>query len=247
MIIMLYPKGGKTSMKRIKRKEDEEGAMGVGTLIIFIAMVLVAAVAASVLIDTANQLQQQAQRTGDEAIREVSSSFQVQDAYGVNYSEAETLPSYLTDGFPSDSSGDITNGEIEEINMKIGLAAGANPQDLNQTILQVQTDDWEVNLEANNTELDEGASEGFPDSTHYAWEQVIIQEDETDKPFVSSGDLYKIKIDLTALTAESDIDAEDARLGTQDSVDINIIPKHGTPTYEELVTPSTITTKMVSL
>ncbi len=234
MIIMLYPKGGKTSMKRIKRKEDEEGAMGVGTLIIFIAMVLVAAVAASVLIDTANQLQQQAQRTGDEAIREVSSSFQVQDAYGVNY-----------------SSGAFTNaadGEIEEINMKIGLAAGANPQDLNQTIIQVQTDDWEINLKAQNSEYVDGASGGAPTSQSYAWEQVIIQEDDTNDPFVSSGDLYKIKIDLTAISnGNTDIDAEDARLGTQDSVDINIIPKHGTPTYEELVTPSTITTKMVSL
>ena len=40
-----------------KRKMDEEGEMGVGTLLIFIAMILVAAVAAGVLVQTAYKLQ----------------------------------------------------------------------------------------------------------------------------------------------------------------------------------------------
>ncbi len=197
-------------MKRMK-KEDEEGAMGVGALIVFIAMVLVAAVAASVLIDTANQLQQQAQRTGDEAIQEVSSSFKVQDVYGVNESD----------------------GTIDEINMKVSLAAGAQGQDLNQTVIQVQSDDGEVNLQ--------GASED-PEATgtHYGWETIMKQDGEEDSPYVESGDLYKITIDLTAI---EDVDP----LETQDRLDINIIPKHGTPTYEQIVTPSTITTKIVDL
>ncbi len=216
-------------MKRIKR-EDEEGAMGVGTLIIFIAMVLVAAVAASVLIDTANQLQQQAQRTGDEAIQEVSSSFQVQDVYGVNYSGAFSH---------------AEDGQIEEINMKIGLAAGANPQDLKQTIVQIQSDEKEVNLQASDWETWSDGSGANATATEYGWEPIIKQEsDADDSSFVESGDLYKLTLNLTAEDGGEDIIGT---LGTQASLDINIIPKHGTPTYEELVTPSTITTKMVSL
>ena len=56
--------------------------MGVGTMIIFIAMILVAAVAASVLIGTANKVREQAQNTGDQAINNVASGFVVQDVTG---------------------------------------------------------------------------------------------------------------------------------------------------------------------
>ncbi|MFW5927754.1 MAG: archaellin/type IV pilin N-terminal domain-containing protein, partial [Thermoplasmatota archaeon] len=89
-------------MQKIRR-EDDSGAMGVGTLIVFIAMVLVAAVAAGVLVDTANKLQQQAEKAGSEAIREVSSSFTVEEIYGVNYenevSKTFTWPGSSTSGF----------------------------------------------------------------------------------------------------------------------------------------------------
>ena len=55
-------------MKGIKNK----GEMGVGTLIIFIAVILVAAVAAAVLISTAGSLQQRALVTGGQAEQGVS-------------------------------------------------------------------------------------------------------------------------------------------------------------------------------
>ncbi len=200
-------------MRRIKR-EDDKGAMGVGTLIIFIAMVLVSAVAASVLIDTANKLQQQAERTGDEAIREVSSSFQVQDTFG------ET---------------DMSDGErvIVNVTMKIGLAAGATSQDLNQTVIQIMTASGETNLQ--------GAAENpEANATHYYWEPIITQESDNTNSFVEPGDLYALSINLT------EIDSID-NLTTQSEVDLQIIPKHGTSTYEELVAPPTLTTKIVDL
>jgi len=62
--------------------EDENADMGVGTMIVFIAMVLVAGVAASVLINVANDLQQQAQSTADQAIANVATGFEIHDVVG---------------------------------------------------------------------------------------------------------------------------------------------------------------------
>lgn len=81
-----------------KRKSDERAEMGVGTMIIFIAMVLVAAVAASVMISTANNVREQAQSTGDQAIDNVATGFIVQDVVGrVNsdYSQLINVTIYM--------------------------------------------------------------------------------------------------------------------------------------------------------
>ena len=65
------------SARFLKKIGDEEGAIGIGTLIVFIAMVLVAAIAAAVLIDTAGNLQSRAKRTGEDAVDDVSGGIQV--------------------------------------------------------------------------------------------------------------------------------------------------------------------------
>jgi len=49
-----------------KLKENEVGSIGIGAMIVFIAMVLVAGIAASVLIQTSTKLESQAMRSGQE-------------------------------------------------------------------------------------------------------------------------------------------------------------------------------------
>ena len=63
---------------------NSRGEMGVGTLIIFIALLLVAAVAAGVLIQTAGSLQQKALSTGTQATGQISTNAVVVEVSAVD-------------------------------------------------------------------------------------------------------------------------------------------------------------------
>ena len=101
------------------------GQVGIGTLIVFIAMVLVAAIAAGVLINTAGLLQAQAQSTGEETTAQVSDRVAIGEAVGFD---------------TSDSSGSDA-GKLDKINISMRLAAGADPINLSQASYTIETGD----------------------------------------------------------------------------------------------------------
>ncbi|MEE2748146.1 MAG: hypothetical protein VX473_06760 [Candidatus Thermoplasmatota archaeon] len=61
--------------------ENESGAIGIGAMIIFIALILVAAVASTIIIKTAEELQQRAEATGDDTRDEISGKITLVGAY----------------------------------------------------------------------------------------------------------------------------------------------------------------------
>jgi len=108
-------------MKYIRNKnlrKDNRAQAGIGTLIIFIAMVLVAAVAAAVLIQTSGVLQQRSQETGTQAIAEVSSNIGVENIVGERAS--------------------TSTNDLQFVNMTIRSMAGAGDIDISQLRITIQ-------------------------------------------------------------------------------------------------------------
>jgi flagellin FlaB len=94
--------------------EQERGQVGIGTLIVFIALVLVAAIAAGVLINTAGFLQSQAESTGQESTSQVANSLQITTAYGNSVDAAtEEIDSVTVNVQLAPGSNDISQGDIE--------------------------------------------------------------------------------------------------------------------------------------
>ena len=104
--------------------QRERAQVGIGTLIVFIAMVLVAAIAAGVLINTAGFLQSQSEQTGQQSSSQVSDRIQVVNVVGDN----------------------VTNQKVWDVNMTVKKAPGAEDIDLNTTTLQFVSDDQIVDL-----------------------------------------------------------------------------------------------------
>jgi len=60
---------------------DERGSIGIGAMIVFIALILVAAVASTVIIKTAEELQDRAEKTGDDTRDQISGKLIITDVY----------------------------------------------------------------------------------------------------------------------------------------------------------------------
>jgi archaellin len=109
---------------RAKRAE-----MGVGVLIVFIAMLLVAAIAAGVLITTVTSLQQKALTTGQEAKGEISTHLQFVQLSGENG----------------------IDGDMENVTAIAKLSSGSDPIDLRSVLVSFSLNNATSNLRYNST------------------------------------------------------------------------------------------------
>ena len=71
--------GGDSINERIPRDQEDSGSIGIGAMIVFIALILVAAVASTIIIKTAEELQQNAEQTSSDTRQQISGKVALTD------------------------------------------------------------------------------------------------------------------------------------------------------------------------
>jgi flagellin FlaB len=197
--------------------EEERGQVGIGTLIVFIAMVLVAAIAAGVLINTAGFLQTQAEATGEESTQQVSDRLQV-------VSQSGTFDS--TEG----------NGQIVQLDFVLAQSPGASNIDLSETSVELIGQSGQETFTLSETTGDGTIidmfkgdnSVVFTDTSDRAQVTVALDADSSDSLSNNAGDTQYI-------------------LEEGDSLSVTFTTASGATTASEIRVPSTVVSDSVRL
>ncbi len=152
-------------------KNDTNAQVGIGTMIVFIATVLVAAIAAGVLISTSSDLQEKSSRTGSEATEQVASNLAVQSVVGKR-----------------DSS---TGTGLKDLEIYVTLAPGASEVDLSQMQIQISDD-------STLKSIDYASGGADTDSFGAAALRDADSSFSASNPVMTAGDLVRLDVDLDA-------------------------------------------------
>ena len=159
---------------------NKKGNMGMGTLIIFIAMIIVAAIAASVLISTTTSLQNKALETGTATKDEVGTSLTV-------------LQVFAEDG---------TTGELQNVTVTTKLKAGSEPIRFGDLLISLGLDN--ASEDYNYNESLSNFSQALSNDADGFFVEYSIEGSNFQDGFLSTGDVAKIKFAAPRAVGESE-------------------------------------------
>ncbi|MCU4974298.1 flagellin [Halobacteria archaeon AArc-m2/3/4] len=211
--------------------ETDRGQVGIGTLIVFIAMVLVAAIAAGVLINTAGSLQSQASDTGTETQQAVANQVEVVHAVGITAEDAED------------------NKYLSDIDLTIKKSAGSDVIDLTDLTVQYTSTTADRTLSHANVDLEQADLESFATALAENVQSgetssggdVAVGTDEGES-LTSTEDRVVIRIDVSAI--EESFDAENS-LSEGESATVNIVDQSGAQYSYGVTAPATFGDKTI--
>lgn len=214
-----------------KLKADDIGDMGIGAMIVFIAMVLVAGIAASVLIQTANKLEIQAMQTGQETIGEVSTGLAVTAISGHRTNDADD--------------------NLDMMTIAIQPRSGSFSIDLEQTYIELSDSNEKVVLMYEITEFYDTPdlngdfyNTSFYDGLTGIDFGIIVLEDADGSlsnatPVVNKGDMVMLTVNLDQVFSGT------SGLLTRTDVWGVIQPEEGAPAVFAFTTPASFASDLV--
>lgn len=149
----------------------KKAEMGIGTLIIFIAMILVAAIAAGVLVQTATSLQNKALLTGERSKSQVSTS-------------VRPLLIYTEDG--------STGNNIEFFYIKAKLVPGSDAIKLGDMLIEFDLKNATSDMEYNNSLSSCTSLTNETNVTSTFFVETLIQGSNYADGYLQRGDILKI-------------------------------------------------------
>jgi flagellin FlaB len=223
--------------KKKNMKEDEEAMVGIGTLIIFIAMVLIAAVASSVLITTSETLQSRAKTVGSQTIREVSAGVAIDSVTGYTNPEKTKIEYLALTVRPRAGSKDI---DLSLCTLSI-LYDNLTIVTLDESAVErVNTDNTSVFY----TPIDAGSDETIINTTSSINFGVIAIHDPdssiTSTYGMNSGDRCIIIINLSAIITSGGLPARDGVSGT-------LSPEIGIRSQYDVTAPAVFSKRIINL
>lgn len=199
-------------MNPASETESDRGQVGIGTLIVFIAMIMVAAIAAGVLMNTAGYLQTQAEDTGTASTEQVADAIQIINTVGT------------------------ADGEQNITEIRVSVQKGPGSGDINLETLSIQyTGGGDF---ANLIYEDDYAGDDLDSNNLYNYSlDPIVTTEGVNNVLVDSGDRYEIVINLTD---EPDEERPLGKLEPNDEVELLISTEQGSSREAILRVPDSL-------
>ncbi len=206
--------------------DNDRGQVGIGTLIVFIAMVLVAAIAAGVLINTAGLLQSQAEATGEESAEQVSDRVVVSTVTGT--------VDLIDDNDLTENFNSADQERINTTKLTVLRSPGANDINLGNAIVEVFANGESATLTYDDAFADDENDLNADDVAdgEFGIDKIHGEDSET---LSDSSDRAQIVFNLVGVA-----DNADATLAEGDSVSVTITTSAGGTAFVEKRAPSSL-------